>query len=239
MGILTNYKGRRAVMAHSKGDLTEARKLYDEVYAEGIEGPTVLLPYSILLLRTGEYEKAKEVLRKVEKSPKPLSPDQRAQMLTHYAVASWKTGRLDYAIGLLREVHRKNPNGTNYGTLGFLLIEQGDLEEALAFNTEAVEYDEEDAVALDNLAQVYYRLAGDKEEALKWFRKAYEEKEGAIDTNYFLAQYDMEAGNFDAAREKLNVALQGRFSPLNYATPELIREALAKLPGGLETEEED
>lgn len=230
MGMMTNMKAQRALVAHGKSRLDEANKLYAEAYAEGLSNPRYLLPYSILLLRQGEYEKAKEVLKKVEKTPGGITPDQRMQMLTNYAVASWKTGRTEYAVTLLREVYRKSPSGTNYGTLGFLLIEQGDLDEALAFNREAVEYDEEDPVALDNLAQTYYRLAGDRQEARKWFEAALKHKPGAIDTNYFLAQYDIEEGNYAGAREKLELSREGRFSPLNYATPEMIDEALAKLP---------
>ena len=233
MGIMTGVKAQRALAAHGKGNLEEAYKLYQEAYAEGLDKPRFLLPFSILLLRRGEYDKAKEVLKKVEKAPGGLQPDQRAQMLMNYAVASWKTGKLDYAINLLKEVHRKNPSGNIYGTLGFLLIEQGDFEEALAFNTEAVNYDEEDAVALDNLAQTYYRLGNDKAVARTWFEKALQERESAIDTNYFLALYDIEDGNFESAREKLEVARAGRFSPLNYASPEMIDEKLASLPGDL------
>ena len=230
MGRLAGLKAQRAVVANGKGNLTEARKLYAGAYAEGMNTPRHLLPYSILLLRDGEYEKAKEVLKKVEKAPGGLSPEQRSQMLSNYAVASWKTGKIEYAVNLLKEVYRKGPSGGNYGTLGFLLIEQGDFDEALAFNKEAVEYDEDDSVALDNLAQTYYRLGNDKEEARKWFEKALELRESAIDTNYFLAQYDIEEGKFDQAREKLETAQGGRFSPLNYATPELIQASLDKLP---------
>ena len=233
MGLLTKFKARRALIAHGRGNTDEAYAQYCQAYEEGLTAPRILLPFSILLLRRGEYEKAKEVLKKVEKAPEGVTPDQRAQMLTNYAVASWKTGRLAYAVDLLKEVHRKGPNGINYGTLGFLLIEQGDLDEALAFNQEAVAYDDEDPVVVDNLAQTYYRLAHDKEEALKWFEKALALKDSAIDTNYFLALYDMEAGRAQEAREKLEIAREGRFSPLNHATVELIDEALAQLPQDL------
>lgn len=233
MGILTGFKAQKALVAHGKGNLDEAYKLYVEAYEEGLDKPRYLLPFSILLLRRGEYDKAKEILKKVEKAPGGITPEQRAQLLTNYAVASWKTGKLDYAIELMQEVFRKTPSGAVYGTLGFLLIEKGDFEEALAFNTEAVNYDDEDAVCLDNLAQTYYRLGNDKVVARTWFEKALEARESAIDTNYFLALYDIEDGNYEAAREKLEVAKQGRFSPLNYATVEMINEKLASLPGDL------
>ena len=92
-------------------------------------------------------------------------------------------------------------------------MEAGDYEKALAFNTEAYEYDDEDSITLDNLAQTYYRLGNDKAKAREFFQKAIELKPTQIDTLYFLAQYDIEEGNRDAAREKLEKALKGRFSP--------------------------
>lgn len=229
MAFFKDMKAQKALTAHGKGKTEEALKLYEEAYAEGMNKARFLLPYSILLLRTGDYEKAREVLKKAEKSPGGLTPDQRNQLLLNYAVASWKLGRTDYAVDLLREVYRKGPSGMIYGTLGFLLIEKGDFEEALRFNQEAVEYDDEDPITLDNLAQTYYRLGNDKEEARKWFDKAIALKEEAIDTNYFLALYAIEEGKLEEARERLDTASRGRFSPLNYATLEMIEKQLALL----------
>lgn len=116
-----------------------------------------------------------------------------------------------------------------YETLGYLYVEAGDYEKALAFNTEAYDYDDEDSITLDNLAQTYYRLGNDKAKAREFFQKAIELKPTQIDTLYFLAQYDIEEGNKDAAREKLEKALKGRFSPLNYATREMVQASLDSL----------
>ena len=90
-------------------------------------------------------------------------------------------------------------------------------------------YDDEDAVCLDNLGQTYYRVLGDKAAAREWFEKAIAQKEGQIDTLYFLSRYDLEAGDKAAAREKLEKAAEGRFSPLNYVTKEAIEAEIAAL----------
>ena len=58
---------------------------------------------------------------------------------------------------------------------------------------------------------------------------ALEMKPGQIDTLYFLAQYDIEAGDKAAAKAKLEKALEGRFSPLNFATREKVQQALDSL----------
>ena len=233
MGLKKMFAARKALMAHSKGDTEGAYAQYTALYDAGnLTDVKYLLPYSILLLRRNEFEKAREVLKKAEKSPGGITPEQRATLLTNYAVCSWKLGKTDYALELLEEVHRKNPCGNSYATLGYLLVEAGDFEKALEFNRQAVDYDDEDPLALDNMGQTYYRLGGEegKKEALKWFKKAVKFKPDAVDTNYFLALYDVDAGDYAAAREKLEICLEGRISPLNYATNERVKELLATLP---------
>ena len=50
-----------------------------------------------------------------------------------------------------------------------------------------------------------------------------------MDSLYFLSRYDLEAGDREAAKKKLGKALEGRFSPLNYVTKELIQKELDQL----------
>ena len=233
MGLKDEWRARKALIAHSKGNYDEAFSEYEAMFAAGtLVNAKYLLPYSVLLLRKEQYEKAREVLKKAEKSPGGLDPSQRALLLTNYAVACYNTRSSVYAIELLEEVHRKNPNGNSYATLGYLLVEQGDFEKALAFNETAVDYDDEDPLALDNMGQTYYRLGGEegKKQAKEWFEKAVRFKPDAVDSNYFLALYDVDAGHYEAARKKLEICLQGRISPLNYATRERVQALLDSFP---------
>lgn len=105
------------------------------------------------------------------------------------------------------------------------------VQKALLFNKEAVDYDDEDAICLDNLAQTYYRCLGDKAAAKPYFDKAHAIKPGQIDTLWFLSRYDLEAGDTAAAVEKLETALEGRFSPLNFTSREMVEEELKRLKG--------
>ena len=262
MGFMANFKGNQAHAAHVRGDFDKARKLYEEAYAGGMDNPKVLLAYSVLLLRSQEYDKALEVLRRIEKIPN-LPANFRTEMLTNYAIICYKKGRTERGVTVLRDLFRKNKTATIYGALGYLLVEwaaegaapetqaaaseaavsEADVsetalekepaltpaQEAKRLCEEALEYDDVDPVFLDNMGQYYYRIQGDREKALGYFQKAIEFKPGAIDTNYFLALYDIERGDLNAAREKLNTSLQGRFSPLNYATPELVQAKLAEI----------
>ena len=231
MGIMDVFKIRKAIALHNKGDLKGAQAAYEALYAAQVMDASYLLPYTILLLREGgdeEAEKAKEILRKVEKLPN-ISQQQRTEIHINYACAQYKLGRLQEAIHLLEASHQKNPCGSVYQTLGYLYVEAGDAEKGLPFLEEALEYDDEDPIVLDNLGQMYYRVLNDQDKALEYFKKAIEIKDSQIDSLYFLSRYDLAAGDSAAAKEKLEKALGGRFSPLNYAKKEMIQEELAKL----------
>ena len=82
---------------------------------------------------------------------------------------------------------------------------------------------------LDNMGQAYYRLANDKERAREYFEKAHEINPAQIDTLYFLSRYDIEEGKIQDAIEKLETALQGNFSVLNFCTKEMCENDLGKL----------
>ncbi len=227
MSIKASLKARAAAAKQAKGDAEGAMALYAEAVELGVKDPRSLLNYSVLLIRNGDYQVARDLLVKIQKYPMP--DESRRTLFVNYASCVYKMGELQKGIELLERQHQKQPCGIVYQTLGYLYIEAGDLDKALEFNTEAVDYDDEDSIVLDNMAQTYYRLAHDKEKAKPFFEKALEVKPNQIDTLYFLAQYDIEAGNKDAAREKLETALEGRFSPLNYASKDMVEKAIREL----------
>lgn len=220
MSFMGNMTGNKALTAHSKGDYRTALKLYEEAYEKGMDKPRLLRGYSVLLIRTSQFDKALEVLKRMEKMP--MDAKEKTDLHINYAIILWQKGHLDRAMEILEGEFRHTKNGTLYSIIGYLKIEQGDAEEAIRFNKEALEYDDEDPVFLDNLGQTYYRLVGDKETAKLYFDKAIALKPKAIDTNYFLALYDIENGDIESAKDRLDTARVGMFSPLNYATPEMI-----------------
>lgn len=231
MKLTDRFKMRKALLMHQRGQRDGALALYEEMYQDGVVQAAYMLPYSVLLLRSGKedaFAKVREVLVKAQKAS-DLTEERRQQLLMNYAIAVWKLGELDKAISTLEASHHKSANSLTYQALGFLYIETGDAEKALAYNLEALEYDDEDAITLDNLGQLHYRLLGDKEAALKYFQQAHALKPTQIDTLYFLALYEEEAGQLDQAEEKLNTALEGSFSPLNHVNRQMVEEALKRV----------
>ncbi len=285
MGFLTPIKANKAYRLQQKGDREGALKLYEEAFAEGLNDPRYNLAYALLIIRKGEYQKAKEFLVKHQKAP-GMTQEQRITLLVDYAVCCARLGDLDKGISTLEQQFRKTETGLIYQTLGYLYVEKYDAanrpefpeeeekpaeteetaeeterpeeagetaeageeaapekalspreaweagqEKAEAFIRNAVDYDDEDPICLDNLAQFIYRVLGDKKEAKRWFEKAIARKDSQIDTLYFLSRYDLEAGDKQAALDKLEKAVGGRFSPLNYCNRETIEKEIAELKG--------
>lgn len=276
MGFMATIKAQQAMRAHGKGDLEQAKKLYEEAINKGLMSARPMLGYAILLIREGSYDKAMPLLIKAQKCP-DLTPDQKSQLFVDYAACLMKKGELDKAIHLLEKQHNRAPIGLTYQTLGYMYVEkysgakpvaeatpekaaeapempdteasteaaeeqpkvktqedidrewQEGIDKMFAFIQESVDYDDEDPVCLDNLGQAYYRVTGEKDKAKEWFEKAHAEKDSQIDTLWFLSRYDLEAGDKAAAIAKLEKALDGRFSPLNFCTKEMVQEEVERL----------
>lgn len=279
MGFMATIKAQQAMRAHGKGDLEQAKKLYEEAIDKGLMSARPMLGYAILLIREGSYDKAMPLLIKTQKCP-DLTPDQKSQLFVDYAACLMKKGELDKAIHLLEKQHNRAPIGLTYQTLGYMYVEkysgakpvaeaapekaaeapempeapeteasaeeaaeqpkaqtqedidrewQEGIDKMFAFIQESVDYDDEDPVCLDNLGQAYYRVTGEKDKAKEWFEKAHAEKDSQIDTLWFLSRYDLEAGDKAAAIAKLEKALDGRFSPLNFCTKDMVREEVERL----------
>ncbi len=228
MGLKANLKARQAVALQSRGNSEAALQAFEEAVAGGTTDARAILSYTVLLIRKGEYAKARELLVKIQKNP-AIGPDQKKQLFVNYAVCVYKMGEIEKGIALLERQHQHTPCGIVYETLGYLYVESGNAEKALSYNQEALEYDDEDSIVMDNLGQTYYRLLNDKATAKTYFDKAIALRPSQIDTLYFLAQYDIEAGDKAAAKEKLERALEGRFSALNHANKPEIERVLATL----------
>ena len=123
MSIQATLKGRKAYKAHGNGDYAGAMKLYEEAYAEGMDNPRWILGYTVLLLRDGQYQKAREILVKLQKHP-ALAPDQKIQLFVNYSAAVFRMGDLEKGVSLLERQHAHNPCGLLYQTLGYLYVEK-------------------------------------------------------------------------------------------------------------------
>ena len=226
-----NRLAEQGKAAEAKVKHNDALNQYKKAVDGGFSKPSYLMAYGVLLLRMRRFEEAKEIFLKAEKS-REITKAERSQLRINFAIAQWKLGNLDSAIEQLKIAKEERVNGTIYGSLGYILVEKarqtGDYEEALALNMEALEYDDEDAVVLDNLGQLYLSK-GEKDKALEYFTKAHERKPSQVDTLYYLAKLAIERGENEQAKEYLNDALIGNYSALCTTTLEQAQELLASI----------
>lgn len=244
MSLMSSLNGRKAYMRHvegnqlsDKGRLKEADAKYQEAlaaYQKCVENPkckhVYLEAYSVLLMRYRRFEEAMALLRRADKMPMPKQD--KLKLRINYAVCQWKTGKLDKAIELLESVFNDLKNSVVYGSLGYMYIERGkqtgDYSKAIEFNQAAYEYDEDDAVVLDNMGQLYLNL-GAEDKALGYFENAHELRPTQVDTLYYLAKIYHGRGRDEEAKKLLDTALTGNYSALATTTREMAQELYASI----------
>ena len=222
-----NLAGNKALRAHTsaqqlgqRGEEVKmdaqyrlARELYEEALEAGCKMPKVYMSFAVLLMRDGEYDRAKELMLKANEFP-ALADVEKKQLYINYGVCQWKMGNLDKAIELMRNAEKRGKSSTIYIMLGHLLLKKaeqtGDYAEAEAYIQEAYEYDDEDAEGIDLMGQLLLSK-GDNEGAKKYFQKAVEVKPKQGWSLTFLAKIAQAEGDMDAARQYMERAVRGEF----------------------------
>ncbi len=264
MGILDAYKrtnmANKAYRLHvtgnqsiKKGNLQAARDqharaldLYEQSYTMGHRVPQHVLSFCILLLRAGKPERARDILLELNKNPK-ITKAQKFDLRVDYAISQWKLGNLDTAIETLRRAEKSQGKSSQvYTILGMILMDKarqtGDYAEAIAYNAEALDYDDEDAATLDNMGWLNLALRDidlregrdneavqKREEAKKFFARAHEQDPRQVTTCYALAKLNMEDGDLDTAREMIQMAEENRLSEICPVTSQQIQELKAQI----------
>jgi len=129
---------------------------------------------------------------------------------------------------MLREVITEYRNTAVYGSLGYLAIEKGDLDEALKINLEAYDYNSDNAIILDNLAHLYH-LRGEMDKAKEMFEKLMEKEPRFPEAYFDYGKYLEDAGDLEKAREMFSRALKCTFNFNNTITREQVQQELDRL----------
>ena len=207
--MLFNMIGGRK---YSLGLTEEALDWFQRAYKTKKASPRIIVSYGYLLLKSGQLDKAEEVLQQVLKSS--AAPGDITYTKSIFALVLWKKGELDAATDMLLEVIQTYKTTSVYGSLGYLLMLKGDLEKALEFNLEAYDYNSSDKVIQDNLGQNYYLL--DMYDKSREIYEALMDKEPAFPEPYYNYGLLLEKlGEPEKALESMKKALEYKFSYLS------------------------
>ena len=157
-------KGSRA---YNKGDKENALKYFEKAVKHSQSKPYIKSSYGYLLLREGRVDEAEPYL--IEAS-EHKAKDSRFHFnsILNLAILNWKKGDVDKGIKLVEDIKEQYNNTIMYEILGYLYISKGDYNKALEFNQEAYDFNPDDNVIGDNLAQSHFFL-GEYDQAEKLY----------------------------------------------------------------------
>lgn len=142
--------------AHLKGNQILSLQWLEKAYKVDPKQHQIGITYGYNLLKYGDIDKAEQIFEQL--ITPTTTPAQRTSIDMNIALVRWKQNRLDEAIRMLEHINEQMKTSVLYGSLGYLYVEQGDLDRALAYNLEAYDYNDTDTVIMDNLGVTYMKL---------------------------------------------------------------------------------
>lgn len=230
------YSKRASIMCISaqgkfnEGKTEEAFKLYDKAYATGNLKHGKALFYAYLLLRDGRLEKSEKIMDDVLKKYKTL--------LTKYdllnidinkALIKWKDGDLKGAIACAEKIYNDGVKNTSlYGVLGYWYILDKRYDDALKINEEAYDYNANDQIICDNLAQNYF-LVGQTDKSEEMYKNLLDKNPSFIEPYFNYGILLKSKGDKEGAKEYFEKALLQKEKFLSTVTHNMVKEELESL----------
>lgn len=216
----------RGQSEYQKGNLKGAAEWFGKAAGAKNASMQIKISYGFILLKSGQLAEAEKVLTDCVK--KSTSSDDKNYAKSNLALVLWKKGNLDEAISMLEEVIKEYKTTAIYGSLGYLLIEKGDLDEALKFNLEAWDYNPDNAIILDNLAHLYH-LRGEMDKAGEIFAKLHAKEPRFPEAFYDYGKYLEDMDKPQEAAGMYRKALSCTFSFNSTITKEHVQQCLDNL----------
>jgi tetratricopeptide (TPR) repeat protein len=214
--------------SYGLGKMDDAIKWFGKAYATNRASIRTSASYVYLLLKNRELDKADEILQKI--MGKNIQSQDLPYIKSIKALVLWKKGELDNAAAILEEVIQTYKTTSVYGSLGCMLILQGDLEKALQFNLEAYDYNSSDNIINDNLGQNYY-LLGMYDKAGEVYEKLIAKAPTFPEPYYNYGLLLEKQESFDKALEMMRKAMDQKFTYLSTITKEDVEAAIKRIEG--------
>lgn len=182
--------------------------------------------YGYALLRTGNLTESRKMLTRSSMDAK--KPDMKKRIKAILALVTWKEGNLDEAIQMMEEAIEDFKNTNFYQNLGLMYVLKGDAQKAIEFNEEAYEYNSDDMIIADNLAESY-ALGGKLEDAKKLYEELLAKEPHFPEPYYCYGLLLVSEGQRDRGIELIRESLSKRFSFLSVKTKEEVEKLLENI----------
>jgi len=199
--LAARWIGNTAYQFHQRGQYEEAERQYRRALEKGDDMAFHYVGFGILLLQKGAFEEAIDLLTRGLELP--VDAPTKATLRCHRAVGYLLSGQEAKAMAALEDLHETYPCAQVYQALGYAYIKTGQLDKAVEYCKEAVDYDDKDPVVLDNLAQAYI-LQGKMGEAWEILQKAHAVKPRQSDILYHMALCAKDRGDAQEALGYVN-----------------------------------
>ncbi len=185
-----------------------------------------ILYYGFVCMKAGDFDRAEHVLNAA--ANKKMRPETECRAAVNRALLIWKQGDLPKAISILKEQLRKGKDKAVYGTLGQLLILNGQLQRALEVNRDAYAFDKYDESITDNLA-LNLRLCGDLDSSYNMYKELTGKRLGVPVPYYNCGETLYAMGKKEEAVEMMEKALGYPFSHLAVISRAEIEARIAEI----------
>lgn len=217
----------------------KAFALYEKAYKTGKMKPQTALYYSYLLLRDGRLDESNKKFDEIlSKNKKNLTESDINNALLNKALVKWKSGDLK---GALKDAQSLYDNGYKttaiYGVLGYWYALDGQYEKALEINKEAYDYNSDDLIIADNLAQNYF-LVGEIEKSHDMYVDILNKDPQFIEPYYNFALVLDSLGEFDDAVSELENALSMKEKFLSTVTHDMVKKKIDEIKNKISKKKE-
>ncbi|MBE7025175.1 MAG: tetratricopeptide repeat protein [Ruminococcaceae bacterium] len=185
-----------------------------------------ILYYGFVCLKAGRLEDAERVLDAA--AHKKMKPETARRAAVNRALLVWKKGDIAKAISILEDQLKQGKDAAVYGTLGQLLLLNGQLQRAMEVNQDAYAFDKYDEAITDNLA-LTYRLCGDLDSSYTMYKELTGKKLGVPIPYYHYGETLYAMGRKEEAIEMMEKALSYSFSSLAVVSKEKVETRIAEI----------
>lgn len=216
-------KGTRALKS---GHTEDGLALYDRAMQYSLPC-NYLLNAAYVYLRYGSEDRCLATLERVAKK-EGLTPTQKKEAHNIRGICLWRQHHFSDAEEQFRLAHALGADSQTYSHLGFILLEEKKIDEAYAFNKEALSYNGDDVSIADNMAMSYF-LRGELKEALALYEKIMVQgtRFPVIYYNYALCLE--KNGDIEKAKDQLECALHYPYSHIAAVSRDTVQKKYDEL----------